>query len=97
MSGDKDGDEVFQLRGVWKSFGSKEVLRGIDLRLRRGETLGIIGPSGAGKSVLLKCMVALQPVDRGELLFKGNSVPEMGLDEQQHYRGLPTPRSAAGG
>jgi phospholipid/cholesterol/gamma-HCH transport system ATP-binding protein len=87
MPGTKDGDtDLFELRGVWKSFGSEEVLRGVDLRLRRGETLGIIGPSGVGKSVLLKCMVALLPVDRGELLFEGKSVPAMSLEEQQHLR-----------
>jgi phospholipid/cholesterol/gamma-HCH transport system ATP-binding protein len=87
MPGTPDGrPEVFTLRGVWKSFGHQEVLRGIDLRLGRGETLGIIGPTGAGKSVLLKCMVALQPIDRGELLFEGRSVPGMSADEQRHLR-----------
>ena len=78
--------EVFALRGVWKSFGPQQVLRGVDLQLCRGETLGIIGPSGAGKSVLLKCMVALLPVDRGELLFEGRSVPRMSADEQRQLR-----------
>jgi phospholipid/cholesterol/gamma-HCH transport system ATP-binding protein len=76
----------FELRGVWKSFGSQQVLRGVDLRLRRGEVLGIIGPSGAGKSVLLKCMIGLLPIDRGELLFEGESVPGMTFDEQQRLR-----------
>jgi len=87
MPGTQDGgSDLFELRGVWKSFGSEQVLRGVDLRLRRGETLGIIGPSGAGKSVLLKCMVALLPIDRGELLFAGKSVAAMSPDEQQHLR-----------
>jgi phospholipid/cholesterol/gamma-HCH transport system ATP-binding protein len=82
---DREAD-LFELRGVCKSFGSIEVLRGVDLRLRRGETLGIIGPSGSGKSVLLKCMVALLPITRGELRFEGRSVPEMSLAEQQRLR-----------
>lgn len=77
-----DEPDVFYLRDVWKSFESVPVLQGIDLRLRRGETFGIIGPSGSGKTVLLKCMVALLPIDRGELRFNGMSVPEMGGDEQ---------------
>jgi phospholipid/cholesterol/gamma-HCH transport system ATP-binding protein len=68
---------LFTLRDVWKSFGHEVVLRGIDLTLGRGESFGIIGPSGAGKSVMLKCMVGLLPIDRGELLFEGMSVPEM--------------------
>jgi len=77
---------VFELHDVWKSFDSQVVLRGIDLRIERGEAVGIIGPSGAGKSVLLKCMVALVPIDRGTLLFDGKSVPEMTPDEQTHLR-----------
>jgi len=69
-----------------KSFGSAVVLRGVDLQLERGERLGIIGPSGAGKSVLLKCMVGLLPIDRGELLFEGKSVPNMRPEEQTRLR-----------
>jgi phospholipid/cholesterol/gamma-HCH transport system ATP-binding protein len=87
MSGNGDGAaDLFELRGVCKSFGAAQVLRGIDLRLHRGETLGIIGPSGAGKSVLLKCMVALLSIDRGELLFDGQSVPGMSPSEQRRMR-----------
>jgi phospholipid/cholesterol/gamma-HCH transport system ATP-binding protein len=86
-SGTQDSDrDLFELRGVWKSFGSHDVLRGVDLRLRRGETLGIIGPSGVGKSVLLKCLIALLPIDRGELVFEGKSVPSMNRDEQRLLR-----------
>jgi phospholipid/cholesterol/gamma-HCH transport system ATP-binding protein len=81
-----DAAALFELRGVCKSFGSAEVLRGVDLRVRRGETLGVIGPSGAGKTVLLKCLVALLPIDRGQLLFEGVSVPRMSPAEQQRLR-----------
>lgn len=78
--------ELYYLRGVQKSFDSQAVLRGVDLDLRRREILGIIGPSGSGKSVLLKCMVALMPIDSGELRFDGQSVPDMSHDEQMHLR-----------
>jgi len=87
MPGMKNVDsELFVLRDVWKCFGPEPVLRGLDLCLRRGETLGIIGPSGAGKSVLLKCMIGLLPIDRGELRFEGLSVAEMRPEEQQRLR-----------
>jgi len=88
MPGIKNVDtELFVLRDVWKSFGPEAVVfLGLDLRLCRGETLGIIGPSGAGKSVLLKCLIGLLPIDRGELLFEGMSVAEMRSEEQQRLR-----------
>jgi phospholipid/cholesterol/gamma-HCH transport system ATP-binding protein len=87
ISADERGDApLFELREVRKSFGSAEVLRGVDLQLRRGETLGIIGPSGGGKSVLLKCMVGLLPIDGGEMLFEGKSVPHMTPEEQTRLR-----------
>lgn len=77
---------VYQLRGVWKSFEEGPVLRGVDLALARGETLGLIGPSGSGKSVLLKCMIGLRPIDAGALHFEGRSVPDMSPDEQMRMR-----------
>jgi phospholipid/cholesterol/gamma-HCH transport system ATP-binding protein len=83
---DSQSPSLFHLRDVWKSFDSQVVLRGINLDVGRGSALGIIGPSGAGKTVLLKCMVALLPIDRGEIRFDGKSVPEMSAYEQTHLR-----------
>jgi phospholipid/cholesterol/gamma-HCH transport system ATP-binding protein len=74
-------DEVIRLEGVWKSFGSLEVLRGIDLSIRRGEVTVILGPSGSGKSVLLKHVLGLIRPDRGRVYFAGEPID--GLDERQ--------------
>ena len=81
-----EASKLFYLRDVWKSFESQAVLRGIDLEVRRGDALGIIGPSGSGKTVLLKCMIGLLAIDRGELRFDGRSVPAMSADEQTRLR-----------
>lgn len=70
-------DAIFEVRGLRKRFGDKVVLDGIDLTLRRGETLALLGPSGCGKSILLKCLVGLVPFDEGEVLFDGVSVAAM--------------------
>ena len=77
---------IYGVRDVWKSFGAEAVLSGVGLELGRGETIGIIGPSGAGKTVLLKCMVALLAIDRGDIVFDGASVPAMSGDEKTRLR-----------
>ena len=59
------------LRGVTKSFGAKDVLRGIDLDVAAGESVVVIGGSGTGKSVLLKCILGLMRPDAGTILIDG--------------------------
>ncbi len=75
---------VVSLRGLHKSFGAKVVLDGIDLELRRGDTLVVLGASGSGKSVLLKHINGLLRPDGGEVVVLGCSVstlPEANLVE----------------
>jgi len=63
-----------QVRGLRKSFGGQEVLKGIDLDVQPGEIFVIMGPSGSGKSVLLKHLIGLETPDAGEILINGESV-----------------------
>ena len=63
-----------QVRGLRKSFGGQEVLKGIDLDVWPGEIFVIMGPSGSGKSVLLKHLIGLEVPDAGEILINGESV-----------------------
>ncbi|MEU0530010.1 amino acid ABC transporter ATP-binding protein [Amycolatopsis tolypomycina] len=63
-----------ELRDIHVSFGTLEVLRGVDLRVESGKTTCIIGPSGSGKSTLLRCVNRLQEPDSGDLLLDGESV-----------------------
>jgi len=63
-----------QVRGLRKSFGGQEVLKGIDLEVRPGEIFVIMGPSGSGKSVLLKHLIGLETPDAGEILINGEPV-----------------------
>jgi phospholipid/cholesterol/gamma-HCH transport system ATP-binding protein len=60
-----------ELKGVYKRFGSQEVLRGIDLTIQHGETLCLIGPSGEGKTVLMKHIIGLLKPDKGEIYVDG--------------------------
>jgi phospholipid/cholesterol/gamma-HCH transport system ATP-binding protein len=59
------------MRGVYKAFGPKQVLRGFDLAVAPGQSLVIIGGSGTGKSVSIKCALGLLMPDKGEILFDG--------------------------
>jgi polar amino acid transport system ATP-binding protein len=65
---------MVEARGVCKSFGRLEVLKGIDLTVNRGEVLCLIGPSGSGKSTFLRCINHLENVDGGELSVDGELV-----------------------
>src|SRR5690606_34545088 len=58
-------------RGIRKSFGALEVLKGVDLDLAKGEVLCILGPSGSGKSTLLRCINHLEQPDRGMIELNG--------------------------
>jgi phospholipid/cholesterol/gamma-HCH transport system ATP-binding protein len=69
-------DTFIEYRGLKKAFGKKEVLRGIDLRVYRGETLVILGGSGTGKSVLLKLTIGLMPADSGRIVVSGTDVTD---------------------
>lgn len=63
-----------QVRGLRRSFGQQEVLKGLDFEVRPGEIFVIMGPSGSGKSVLLKHIIGLEAPDAGEILINGESV-----------------------
>ncbi|MFJ8563466.1 amino acid ABC transporter ATP-binding protein [Streptomyces sp. NPDC093514] len=67
-------DVMVEVRGVHKSFGPLEVLRGVDLLVRPGEVTVILGPSGSGKSTLLRTINHLEKVDRGWISVDGDLI-----------------------
>src|SRR5213595_3940608 len=76
-----DSSPMIAVRSVRKKIGQQEILRGVDLKISRGETLAIIGRSGGGKSVLLKHLVGLMEPNRGEIWIQGQNI--IGLNERQ--------------
>jgi phospholipid/cholesterol/gamma-HCH transport system ATP-binding protein len=68
-----------QVRGLRRSFGQQEVLKGIDLDVRAGEIFVLMGPSGSGKSVLLRHIIGLEVPDAGEILVGGESIQASGV------------------
>lgn len=72
--------EMIKVQGVTKSFGSLQVLKGIDLTINRGEIVSIVGPSGAGKTTLLQIMGTLDKADSGTICIDGTDIG--GMKEQ---------------
>ena len=63
---------VLEVRDLAKSFGGVSVFSGLNLRLEANEIVAILGPSGCGKSTLLRCIVGLEELDHGGLIFASN-------------------------
>jgi phospholipid/cholesterol/gamma-HCH transport system ATP-binding protein len=77
---------MVEIINLHKSFGSKQVLRGVNLQIDEGQTLAIIGPSGCGKSVLLKHIVGLLIPDSGEVIIDSKNIAEYSTDELYEKR-----------
>jgi polar amino acid transport system ATP-binding protein len=69
-----------EIKGLRKSYGSNEVLRGIDLAVEQHEVVCLIGASGCGKSTLLRCVNALETIDEGQIRLDGDVVSGEGTD-----------------
>lgn len=75
-----DAEVVIAIKDLWKSFGEKKVLQGVDLTVRRGESVMVLGKSGSGKSVLIKCIVGLLTPDKGSIAVLGEDM--LALDNE---------------
>lgn len=77
---------MIDLKGITKSFGKLQVLKGIDLHINKGEVVSIVGPSGAGKTTLLQIMGTLDNADEGEVIFEGMNISKLGRNDMAHFR-----------
>ncbi|WP_153125543.1 ABC transporter ATP-binding protein [Peribacillus tepidiphilus] len=74
-----------EMSGITKSFGQHEVLKDIDLCVKKGEIYGLLGPSGAGKTTLVKMIVGLEKMSSGEILMDGERLPSQVLIQKIGY------------
>ena len=83
-------EAVIQVKGLKKNFGSLEVLKGVDMKVLKGEAVVVIGPSGSGKSTLLRCLNLLETPTGGDILFHGQSIlrKDLKLDEYREKFGM---------
>ena len=81
---------VVDVRGLRKSYGHTEVIKGVDLRVRRGEVVCIIGPSGAGKSTMLRCLNGLETPTSGSVVVNGHDLgdPHVNIDKVREQIGM---------
>ena len=77
-----------EIKGLHKSFGDLEVLKGIDQNVEEGEVLCIVGPSGSGKSTMLRCINRLEEPTAGEIYIDGELITESNLDSMRTKMGM---------
>lgn len=85
-NGADKNEKVIIIKGVKKSFGSKDVLKNINLEVKRGENVVVLGRSGQGKSVTIQCIVGLLTPDEGSLKVFGDEVAEMDDEQLKELR-----------
>ncbi len=74
---------LIEVKGLKKSFGKVEVLKGIDVSIRKGEVVVVIGPSGSGKSTFLRCLNLLEKPTGGDIIFDGVSLTQKNANAQK--------------
>ena len=89
-----DTPELLRADGLQKSFGSNQVLKSIDLAVRKGEVLALIGPSGSGKTTVLRCLNGLEIPDVGTVSFEGGPAVTFGPGTTQKQAQVLRTRSA---
>ena len=75
---------ILSIRGLEKSFGELDVLKGVDLDIRNGEKIVLLGPSGCGKSTLLRCLNCMEDPTGGSIFFRGEDIADMKVDINKH-------------
>ena len=80
---------MLEVKDIFKSFDGKEILKGINLKVSKGEKVIIIGPSGSGKSTFLRTLNLLENVDKGEIIFDGKVVDKkINIDKYRENIGM---------
>ena len=81
---------MLEVKKIKKKFGKNEILKGIDLKIERGDRIAIIGPSGCGKSTFLRCLNMIEPPTSGKIIFEGIDLtnPKTNLSEVREKIGI---------
>lgn len=77
---------MIEAKNIYKRFENNDVLKGISMRFEKGRTNLVIGQSGSGKTVLIKCLVGLHEIDKGEILFDDRLFSKMSFRQRKKIR-----------
>ena len=80
----EEKEVVLDVCGLKKSFGGNEVLKGVDLKVHKGEVIAILGPSGCGKSTFLRCLNCLEDPSGGSIIFDGEDLADFKVNINKH-------------
>ena len=75
---------LIEIKSLHKYFGKNEVLKGLDIQIKRGEVVVMIGPSGSGKSTFLRTMNLLETPTKGDVFFEGTNIVDKSVDVFKH-------------
>ena len=76
---------LLEIKGLSKSYSGREVVRGVDMLVQRGEIVGLLGPNGAGKTTTFYMVVGIIPPDKGKITFDNQDLTSMPIHERARY------------
>ncbi len=76
---------LLEIKGLAKSYDGREVVKGVDILVRRGEIVGLLGPNGAGKTTTFYMIVGIIPPNRGSIIFDNNNITNLPIHERARY------------
>ena len=85
-----ENDVIIDVKDLHKSYGQTEVIKGVDMTVRKGEVICIIGPSGAGKSTILRCLNGLEQATGGKIVINGHDLTDshVNIDQVREQVGM---------
>jgi len=76
---------LLEIKGLSKSYGGREVVKNVDLLVKRGEIVGLLGPNGAGKTTTFYMVVGIIPPKRGKIIFDNYDITNLSIHERAHF------------
>jgi len=76
---------LLEVKGLSKSYDGREVVRGVDILVKRGEIVGLLGPNGAGKTTTFYMIVGVIPPNRGNIVFDNNDITKLPIHERARF------------